>query len=57
MVDVSGKPEVFREALAKGLIRLKSETLGLIREGRVRRGMFLVWHVLRGFWLLRIRVV
>ena len=38
MVDVSGKPEVFREALAKGLIRLKSETLGLIREGRVEKG-------------------
>jgi len=38
MVDVSGKPEVFREAVAKGLIRLKKETLGLIKKGRVEKG-------------------
>jgi len=38
MVDVTGKPEVFREAVAKGLIRLKKETLGLIKDERVEKG-------------------
>jgi len=38
MVDVTGKPEVFREAVAKGLIRLKKETLMLIKGGRVEKG-------------------
>ena len=38
MVDVSTKPEVYREAKAKGLIRLKPETLKLIVEGRVEKG-------------------
>jgi len=38
MVDVTEKPEVFREAVAKGLIRLRKETLRLIREGRVEKG-------------------
>jgi len=38
MVDVTAKPEVHREAKAKGLIRLKPETLRLIREGKVEKG-------------------
>jgi cyclic pyranopterin phosphate synthase len=38
MVDVSGKPEVFREAVATGTIKLKSETVRLIREGKVAKG-------------------
>jgi len=38
MVDVSAKPEVYREAKAKGLIRLKPETLKLIRKGKVEKG-------------------
>jgi cyclic pyranopterin phosphate synthase len=38
MVDVSGKPEVFREATAKGTIRLKDETISLIREGKIAKG-------------------
>jgi cyclic pyranopterin phosphate synthase len=38
MVDVSAKPEVYREAKAKGTIKLKSETLRLIREGKVAKG-------------------
>ena len=38
MVDVSGKPEVYREAKAKGTIKLKSETLRLIREGKIAKG-------------------
>ena len=38
MVDVTEKPEVFREAVAKGSIKLKNETLRLVREGRVEKG-------------------
>jgi cyclic pyranopterin phosphate synthase len=38
MVDVTGQPEVFREAVAKGLIKLKKETLRLIEERRVEKG-------------------
>jgi len=38
MVDVTAKPEVYREATARGLIKLKPETLKLIREGRVEKG-------------------
>jgi cyclic pyranopterin monophosphate synthase len=38
MVDVSAKPEVYREAKAKGAIKLKAETLRLIREGKVEKG-------------------
>ena len=38
MVDVTAKPEVYREAKAKGTIKLKSETIRLIREGKVAKG-------------------
>ena len=38
MVDVSGKPDVFREATAKGTIRLKPETIRLINEGKIAKG-------------------
>lgn len=38
MVDVSDKPEVFREATATGTIRLKAETIRLIREGKIEKG-------------------
>jgi cyclic pyranopterin phosphate synthase len=38
MVDVSGKPEVFREATATGTIRLKTETIRLIREDKIEKG-------------------
>ena len=38
MVDVSGKPDVFREATAKGDIKLKPETIRLIEEGRIAKG-------------------
>ena len=38
MVDVSGKPEVLREATATGLIRLKTETIKLIVEGKIAKG-------------------
>lgn len=38
MVDVSDKPEVFREATATGIIKLKAETVRLIRSGKIAKG-------------------
>jgi len=38
MVDVSGKAEVLREATAAGKIRLKPETVNLIREEKIAKG-------------------
>src|SRR3989337_4114523 len=38
MVDVSAKPEVFREAIAKGTIKLKPATIVLIKEGKTAKG-------------------
>jgi cyclic pyranopterin phosphate synthase len=38
MVDVSDKPEVFREATAAGNIKLKPETMRLIKEGKIAKG-------------------
>jgi len=38
MVDISKKPEVFREATARGVIKLKAKTIQLIKEGKVEKG-------------------
>ncbi len=38
MVDVSGKSEIFREATATGAIRLKPETVNLIKAGKIAKG-------------------
>lgn len=38
MVDVSSKPEIYREATAKGTILLKPKTIALIKEGKVAKG-------------------
>jgi cyclic pyranopterin phosphate synthase len=38
MVDVSDKAEIFREATASGKIKLKPETIGLIRNGKIAKG-------------------
>ncbi len=38
MVDVGGKPEVLREAVAEGFIKLRNETVERIRTGRVEKG-------------------
>ena len=38
MVDVSGKAEIFREATATGTIRLKPETVNLIKTGKIAKG-------------------
>src|ERR1700729_4010876 len=36
--DISPKPVLFREATAWGRIRLKPETVKLVREGRLEKG-------------------
>ncbi len=38
MVDISGKAEVYREATAKGSIKLKPETIKLIKEKKIAKG-------------------
>ena len=38
MVDIGKKPTIYREATAEGIIKLKSETLKFIREGKVEKG-------------------
>ncbi|HAQ18027.1 MAG TPA: cyclic pyranopterin monophosphate synthase MoaC [Prolixibacteraceae bacterium] len=38
MVDVSQKPDQEREAMASGFIRLKSETIELIRQNQMKKG-------------------
>jgi cyclic pyranopterin phosphate synthase len=38
MIDVSSKPEILREATAVGKIKLKPETLALIRQGKTAKG-------------------
>jgi len=38
MVDVSGKAEVLRKATAKGTIKLKRETVALIKAGAIAKG-------------------
>ncbi|MEM1515321.1 MAG: cyclic pyranopterin monophosphate synthase MoaC [Candidatus Bathyarchaeia archaeon] len=38
MVDITAKPEVYREATAIGRIKLRSETVRLIKEGLIEKG-------------------
>lgn len=38
MVDVSAKPETTRTAIARGEVRMKPETLALIRAGNMKKG-------------------
>ena len=38
MVDISFKDVVLREAVAEGYIRLRKETIKLIKEGKVEKG-------------------
>jgi len=38
MVDITAKPKVYREAAAKGKIKLKPETINLIREEKIEKG-------------------
>ncbi len=38
MVDVSAKAEIFREAIAVGKLKLKPETIALIKEEKIAKG-------------------
>ena len=38
MVDITQKPEVYREATARGIIKLRPETIRRIREGKIEKG-------------------
>ena len=38
MVDITGKPESYREATAKGRIKLRAETVKRIKEGKIEKG-------------------
>src|SRR3972149_1890832 len=38
MVDITAKPEVHREATAKGQIKLKPETIRRIKQGKIEKG-------------------
>lgn len=38
MVDITSKPEVYREATAEGRIRLRRETISLIKERKIEKG-------------------
>ena len=38
MVDITPKPEVYREATASGRIKLKPETISLIKKGKIMKG-------------------
>ena len=38
MVDVSGKPDTPREAVARGFVRLSPATIRLVRAGRIAKG-------------------
>jgi len=38
MVDVTGKPDTHREAVAKGTVRMQADTFQLIKQGRMAKG-------------------
>ena len=38
MVDITLKPEIYREATAKGIIKLKPETIMLVKNGKIEKG-------------------
>lgn len=48
MVDVSGKPESQRLAIAKGLVKMQAATFKRIKEGRVEKGDVLAVAQLAG---------
>lgn len=41
MVDISAKPESLREAVARGSIRLRPETISCVSQGKVPKGSVL----------------
>jgi len=48
MVDVSGKPDTVRIAIARGEVQMKPETLALIRAGNMKKGDVLTVAQLAG---------
>ncbi len=38
MVDITDKPDTHREAIAKGLVRMKASTFDLIKKGKTAKG-------------------
>ncbi|MFA7468877.1 MAG: cyclic pyranopterin monophosphate synthase MoaC [Desulfotomaculaceae bacterium] len=38
MVDVTAKEDTRREAIVKGVVRMKAETLALIKQGQIAKG-------------------
>ncbi len=49
MVDVSEKPATAREAVAKGVVRMKPETLSMIEQGKTPKGDVLATAQVAGF--------
>jgi len=48
MVDVTGKPDTIREAVAKGVVRMQAATFQLIRQGGTAKGDVLAVAQLAG---------
>jgi len=48
MVDITRKPDTQREAVAKGVVRMKATTLDLLKRGKIAKGDVLVVAQLAG---------
>ncbi len=48
MVDVTGKPDSQREAIAKGVVKMQAATFDLIKKGRMAKGDVLAVAQLAG---------
>ena len=48
MVDVGGKPDTRRQAVAKGIVTMQASTFGLIKMGRMAKGDVLAVAQLAG---------
>jgi cyclic pyranopterin phosphate synthase len=48
MVDITGKPDTHREAVAKGVVRMQAATLDLLKKGKVAKGDVLAVAQLAG---------
>ena len=48
MVDVSSKPDTQRQAVAKGTVSMKPDTLAQIKQGKAKKGEVLVTAQLAG---------
>lgn len=48
MVDVTGKPDTHREAVAKGIVRMQASTFDLLKKGKMAKGDVLAVAQLAG---------